>query len=137
MTKILASLLKPEIGRLFVADLMKYDPSIFKQRNPGHSHHHGHSHSHSHSHDPPLNQQRSQDDHHPALLHQPEGTEHHHGPMQGPAVAHRGGYSEEDIQPVFESAGLVDWKFIPDAAGARLSEAKRVGLFLAIGTRPA
>jgi hypothetical protein len=125
---------------------MKYDPSILKPHNYGHNHDHSHDHSHSHghghshSHDPSLTQQRSQDDHHPSLHHQSEGTEHdasHHIPFQGPAVAHRGGYTEEDIQPVFESAGLVDWKFIPDAASAGISEAKRVALFLAIGRRPA
>lgn len=155
VTRILASLLKPN-GRLFVADLMKYDPSIFKQHNHAgpteHTHGHGrpheHAHTHTHTQTPhraDLNHQHSQEEHHlhPKPHPHPHSDNTHthqdhtgHAPFQGPAVAHKGGYTEEDIQPVFESAGLVDWKFIPNAAGAGISDVKRVDLFLAIGRRP-
>ena len=116
MTKILASLLKPGTGKLFVADLMTYDTSIFKQSSTlGHGHEHGHGnhqHTHSHSHE-----------------------EEPHAPFQGPTVVRKGGFEESDIQSVFTSAGLVDWEFIQGAASAEMKE-NRVQLFLAIGRRP-
>jgi hypothetical protein len=110
VTNILASLLKPGIGKLFVADLMTYDPSIFNQSSSGHGHEHGHgNHQHTHS--------------------------HSHEPFQGPTVVRKGGFEESDIHSVFTAAGLVDWEFIQGAASAEMKE-KRVQLFLAIGRRP-
>ncbi|KIM29132.1 hypothetical protein M408DRAFT_329134, partial [Serendipita vermifera MAFF 305830] len=140
VTKTLASLLKPGTGKLFVADLMPYDTSIFKQHGQGqghqghgHSHDQGHGHGHGHSHDQGHDHGHSHSHSHGHEAH--EESHDAHEPFQGPAVVRKGGFEESEIQTVFTEAGLVDWQFIENAASAEMKN-KRVELFLAVGRRP-
>ncbi|PVG02319.1 hypothetical protein CPB86DRAFT_780740 [Serendipita vermifera] len=133
-TNALFDLLKPDKGVLFVADLFTYDHNTFKQHfqrpghGHGHSHGHGHDQAHSHSHG---------DGHGHGHSHGQESVDDQHVPFDGPAVVRRGGFSREDIEPIFTNAKLVDFKFIQPAATIySQSGSKSVDLFLAVGRHP-
>ncbi|KAG8823938.1 hypothetical protein FRC19_002812 [Serendipita sp. 401] len=159
MTKNLANLLKPGTGILFVADLMEHDPTVFKKRRPppysSHSHSEdqssstssithnsdrygplhteGSTHPHPHPHPPlPLHHHHHYHHHH---HHHHEG--HHDGLSSGSTVAHRGGFTSDQIETCFISAGLQDVRFIENAASAQMEKgSKHVELFVASGRRP-
>ncbi|KAG8848720.1 hypothetical protein FRC20_002500 [Serendipita sp. 405] len=153
MTNNLANLLKPGTGILFVADLMEHDPSIFKHRPPHSSHSHSEDQSSStssvtHSSDryDPLHTEGSTHPrphpHPPLPLHHHHHHHHHHrhhdGLLSGPTVAHRGGFTSDQIETCFVSAGLQDFRFIDNAASAQMEKGnKHIELFVASGRRPA
>ncbi|KAG8808572.1 hypothetical protein FRC17_003887, partial [Serendipita sp. 399] len=115
VTKDLTNLLKPGIGRLFIADLMQYDRgnsshSEESGETVSHSHHHHHhqdQHQHHHHHHHPHHSSHVQST--------PSAPTGHHEPFSGPSVAHHGGFTSDQITTVLESVGLQDVEFIPNA----------------------
>ncbi|KAG8822331.1 hypothetical protein FRC19_006172 [Serendipita sp. 401] len=140
VTKDLTNLLKPGTGRLFIADLMQYDRATDSQSGdnaPQHLHHHHHHHHHHQQHHQHQHHQHHQHHHHepPTESQSPPPSDAHREPFSGPSVAHQGGFTSDQITRVFDSAGLQDIEFIPNAASAEIAN-RHVQLFVAMGRRP-
>jgi len=124
-TRTLVSHLKPG-GSLLVADLVKPE-STSDDKSPPPAHGGDHHHHHHHGH------------HDGGQAHQ-----HTHAPNHGHAdlfpkevhhiVAHRGGFSKEDMERTFKAAGLEDFSMKATSSSAQITmHGRHVRLFVARG----
>lgn len=113
-----------------------FDPSRKDFFSGGHSdghghHHHGHDHAHEHEHTDHSHEPEQT----PAENDNSEETDPNHFPVPPTnVVAHKGGFTRERIEGVFDGAGLgdFDWSIVGDFEPLRGKTT--VQLFCAIGT---